>query len=902
MIRAVRKKLASSIAGIETVEDFSFNSWLRIPLQTEVELGRITSRLKDTKKVNLNLEVPESEKFDSDFEVTEILPELKNYYFKKIRSNAIFFKLSEVEQRGIKVAEVELKNQKAKTRNFQFVFVQPHLKETHVKFPESVLTSFPLLVNPPAIIDHLAEMVPEIKKVDLLTVDDIVGTDNKVKIISYDLAEIKEPKSKTFSVEQLNKPQKIYKVKIPGMGSYKSTVSQVKVSAFKAPSVKVKKITKLASQAIWSNEVQLSVPLPFKYFDINDTELTEPVKKLDPVLKNPQSVKDLVKFLLKKVQNVEWGKRADLQLPLLKYEDEGAKFLAENERALLMDEFGLDKEKEVISALKFLFANRTIRSALIISSPGRMGNAILSEQWKNPIGWLGKLKNFAPELSYNEIKGNDDERTDLWSKTSLVSIVPHSTLINDYHLKILGDKKLNSFDCIIIDETQMLLDKGEKAEKFLKTIKPAYLWSLSSLISKDFQSSLNELLNSSSKIENVKIRQKKDVADSSKEFIWHDDWLPLDEDQELEYKETLVDCQKDLRKILETGNPYRFQANIFTLLHKVKQVCNFSKVNSDSPKIKLLLEQVSIIASNKKKVVIFSQYDRMGIRKIEKAFESAGVKFVIAPNGYSVEEMSKAINLFRQKTDIVAFLTDAKISKLKFGDFYVPYIIKFDQWWNPLSLWETEDLFELNHRGGKIESINIFNYQNYGSLDQDIKSLLINNGLFNKNIFEVMPAKVFDDLVSVDDWLKIFKMPVNDEQAARISLDTALKIFNNCTLSYFRTMLSKFFFVLGFSNVDIIDEPGTSSFNLVGESKRNNRKFYLYARVFLDEIVTKNAVKDVMFEAADSTNSKIFIISKGTFEDGVEEIVQGKYILLDIHSLAKHLIKFNLISESDAEE
>jgi hypothetical protein len=914
MIRSVRKKLASSIAGLETVEDFSFNSWLRIPLQDVVEIGAISSHLKNTKKINLHLDIPESEKFVAVFPETNIYPELKNYFFKKVRSNAVFFKMNPAEQRGIHISEIESKSLKSKPKKFKFVVVPEVVKEIKVRLSDLEQISYPLLIQSPAIFDYLSEMVPEVRKIELLNLQEIVGSDESVEIINYQLLDdtnkietksvelniFKKPKVKSLNIHQITKPNKIFKVKVPDMGSYKSTVSQVKFASFKLPTVKSKRIVHLHEAKVLTPEVKLHTVPPYKYFDINDSELTEaPAESIDS-LKSPQIVKELVKLLLKKVQKVEWGKRKDLHVPLLKFEEEGAKFLAENDRALLLDEFGIDKEKQAVSAVKFLFGNRAVKSVLIVCSPGRMGDAPLSEKLSTPIGWIGKIQQIAPELSNIEVKGSDDERTDLWNKSSLVYLVSHATLLNDHHMKILDDKKLHSFDCVILDEVQMLLDKGEKAEKLLNSFKPGIFWALSSIISKELPASLNNQLNSSCKIENVKMRQKKDVALNAPDFTWHEDWLYLDEDQELEYKETLVDCQKDLRKILETGNPYRFQANIFTLLHKVKQVCNFSRVNSESPKIKLLLEQISIITQNKKKVIVFSQYDRMGIRKIEKALQSAGVKFVIAPNGYSVEEMEKALNLFKQKADLTVFLTDAKISKLKFGGFHVPYIIKFDQWWNPLSMWEIEDLFDFSHHTKKTESINVYSYQNYNTLDQDIKTLLARRDLYNKNIFEAMAVKVFDDLVTVDEWLQIFKMPVNDEHVQLLSLDTAISILKNCTLNYFRTVLSKFFFMLGYTSVDVIDEPGTSSFNLVGESKRNNTQFYLYARVFLDEIVSKKAVKDIMFDAADSTTSKIFIISKGVFEEGIEELALDKYILLDLKTFAEYLTRFNLINENDA--
>jgi hypothetical protein len=252
-------------------------------------------------------------------------------------------------------------------------------------------------------------------------------------------------------------------------------------------------------------------------------------------------------------------------------------------------------------------------------------------------------------------------------------------------------------------------------------------------------------------IETVKIRKKQSVARQAPRFIWHEEWMAPDEEQKREFKESLVDCQKDLRRVLETGNPFRFQANIFTLLHRLKQVSNFAPGNISSPKTNLLLEQVLTIKENGKKVIILSQYDRLGTKKIEKLFEQNKINYLLLPGGLSTEEMQKSINLFKTKTNLVALITDAKISKLNFREFNVPYVVRFDQWWNPISTWELEDIFSLDDdQEDRNESTSIYNYYLLESIDQRIKELLYSKGLLHKNIYELMQPKVFDELVTID--------------------------------------------------------------------------------------------------------------------------------------------------------
>ena len=165
---------------------------------------------------------------------------------------------------------------------------------------------------------------------------------------------------------------------------------------------------------------------------------------------------------------------------------------------------------------------------------------------------------------------------------------------------------------------------------------------------------------------------------------------------------------------------------------------------------------------------------------------------------------------------------------------------------------------------------------------------------------EILPPKVLDELVSVDEWLKFFNMPSGEkEEKVLPTADQALNLLKLSTLNYFRSILSKFFFKIGYTNVDIVDEEGTSSFNVVGEGKRNKRKFNLYARIILDDIVKVKTVKEVSMELGTSQNNKIFIITKGRFVKGCEKVIRENVTLLDGKALVGYLIHFGLITTKD---
>ena len=151
------------------------------------------------------------------------------------------------------------------------------------------------------------------------------------------------------------------------------------------------------------------------------------------------------------------------------------------------------------------------------------------------------------------------------------------------------------------------------------------------------------------------------------------------------------------------------------------------------------------------------------------------ISFVSVPAGVSAEDMKKSISLFKNKKTITVLLSNAKESRLNFGSHLVPYIIKFDSWWNPVMNWQLEQIFNLDSKKIKQLNINVFTYKMLNSIDEDIKRTLLKKELFDKNILSVIPISMFNDLISVDEWLKIFDMEVDDKSSKTIISYTEAK-------------------------------------------------------------------------------------------------------------------------------
>lgn len=891
----VRSKVASKISKIREAEDFNFTNWLKKPAIHHHPVEAITSYLANLSELQIEFIFAALSEYKFDLVEPDVTDELKNCDFAKVRSNAIFFMIAYTSEEGIVYSDVEIKHLSYSARIVEFLINDPSIKKVKVKFDHNPPLNYECKLEVPAVFNYLSDLVPEIFNIELLEFEDLVKSAKKVNVRSIEVDKFKKTNIEKLDLPGLPEMKKIFRIKIPSMGVYKFTQQKISLSPFPQPEISESLSFQLTKVKNWYANFKLSRGESFLFY-----KFSEPKYSSDTDLKSAGSdgysqIGEQLSFILSNVKKVDWEKSNRLHIKLKKYEQAGAKFLIENDYALLQDEFGIDVEKEVIAALKILFGNKIIKSALIITDAIKIGNPKFAKHLNLEIGWTDKLKKHCPELSLNLVQGNNDERADLWNKSKAIIIADIDTALNDYRLKILEDKRLNKFDCIVIDSIDNVLLKKEISQEFLSSIKPKILWATSSILDRNLHRELNNFLDPSVKIERAQVRSKESILEEAPIFLLNEFWCEADENQMDEFKTSVMEARKDLRRVLETGNPLRFAANIFTLFHRLNQLGNFAAGKAKSPKTELLMKHIMSIKENGKKALVLSQYEKLGIKKIGELFTGYGIKHIIAPNGLSAEEMKQSILMFQSKKDIVAFISDAKTSRLKFFDIEVPYVIRFDQWWNPIANWELEDMFIRNGEEVFKESINICNYYSLGTLDQKVRELLLESDLLNRNVFELMQTKLYEELISIDEWLKIFGMPVSSESKNVQTPDEVLKILKKLSIDDFRKILSRFFAVIGYSEVDILELPNTNSFNIVGKAQRNNRLFFLVARVFTDDNVDQATMENILSETSSSRQDKIFIITRDSFPKVDDEIIRENVALLDGLSLAKFLIRFEIL-------
>lgn len=890
MLRLLRRRFASSISLLESEEDFLYANWLRVPHTEEESIGKISSQLIDTSFITYKIKQPFFIEHFFSFGDSSVYPEDHSYIFQKIGTNPVFFQLLYVPSRVINHKDIDFNLPANSYREIDYKLISPAEQEIAVQFKSKKPKGYLVQLPPPKIEDHLQNLQPRVLKFDLLNQNDFVKDGDQTLVEEVELNNFGDFRIENFMVDPLPKRTKLYKVKVPGMGNYKSKVFNVKIPDKSSVSINNFSNVNPAENSIKTAGYKFSFiktktkSLPT---DLNSLTNSETIKDR---FNNKSSDNSIINQILKKSFKVDWKSRKDSNINLSKIEYDNAGFLAENNRALLAVEPGLNKTKTTIAALQFLISNGMLSKILIIAPEYFVGStsndqtsAIFSE-------WLANIEKHLPTISVTNIIGDKKERLLCWEKKSNIHIIDHNTFITDINENLIDLKVFYRFDCVIMDEIQEIGEEFDVLNS-LNNINPQVLWMLSSQLRGDLPLKLSSVFDEECSSEQTKFNRISDSSSNKEEFEYQEFWLEQDELQKAQYKETFTNCRKELKRILESGNPLRYQANIFMLLHKISQVQNFSSNSNTSPKSNLLLHHVKSIKENGRQVIIVSQYDQQGIKKIERLLDEADINYLSVSTGYSNDQIQRSISLFKTRKDVVAFLINDKVPRINFDNYYVPYLINFDAWWNPDLVYRSCNRFNFKDDKSAKGPLYIFSYKMIDTVDAQIKELLSQKELYNDSIVKFMSTNLMNDLISVEEWVKIFGLPIEDnQQEHRKHYNDTYNWLNNASVADLKDIISTLFSALGYSNIKFRDYEDDSSFDITGQTDSERKANLLHCRFISGELISIEKINQFLAERKPNSKVNSFIITNGKFDNNCYGTTSKNLNLIDLEKLVKYLL------------
>ncbi len=479
---------------------------------------------------------------------------------------------------------------------------------------------------------------------------------------------------------------------------------------------------------------------------------------------------DLLLPVLLPPLSLEFPQELDFYRELRGYQQQGISWLVDHSSGLLADEMGTGKTVQAVNALRLLFRQGKIRSALIVCPPAVIGSVELSLETGKSEGWSGHFYHWASELKFAVMHGRTPEQRKLdWESLFHIYITTYDTLRGDIQNRVISD--YNQFNCIILDEAHKIKNRETKTSKAIRRLKPQYRWALTGT---PIQNSLDDVKSLFDFIrpgtfrggvedspEAVKQaidpymlrRLKQDVLQDLPDKVFQDNWLELDENQKQDYDQALQAGRQQIQTSLEVEQINQVRQHIFALLHELKKICNFAKGKGKSPKTELLLEYIATIAANSQKVLVFSQYKPEGTDKIAKVLEQKGFGYVLYTGSTSKQQKNQAINDFRSNPDIKVFLATIQSAGEGITLTEATYVIHFDHWWNPATKKQAEDR---THRIGQKNSVTVYNFWMEETIEQRIQKKLDEKSQLAEITVDDLAEKPVEDLLSTEEWLDIF--------------------------------------------------------------------------------------------------------------------------------------------------
>ncbi len=922
--KKLRAMTASSISEIELEDSFVYCKWLKHSVTEEIKIEQIFSHLTDIGNIKLDFDKPVSNDFRFNFHKIKLYKSNPKKLELKTRTNPVFFGLGKIPTRdidfqfdkdlkqqftalivsddgaavslsikelkrkgttkklspditNITVDIVDQAGKSVQTKKINFTSGQTpsRLISYNIGKVEIVIPDYHIPL--PVVKDYLSGIVPKVYNIRLLELKNVEGEKQDAEKFQQriDLLD-NSPKLKEIIHVQINPADKI----LEPISNFDFNIHLDSRKYFK----ELLKI-KIAGTKIKSFSIaQASDPRLFIQYDGNS------IKAKGPGWITAKEQLSNINKILQPVIEITDEEKRDITNKFYPYQIEGADFLLEHKTAVLNDELGMGKSAQAIAAIKILFRKKEIKSVLIITNRNFIGDRAIFRSTGSFSGWEGEFQKFAPGITTIQLDNNKNKIKSLFEKQSQVYIVSYQLINELIFAEILTEKKLSIFDCIVYDDIELIGGHETKLNRLLKLFHAKYSWFLSC----QPKSVLEEKIGSKLLPEYYLRRRKEDISEQLPDLVRQDIWFDLNDQQSKEYEQALFYAQSQLLDVLETGNPYRFQAKVFFSLHQLKQITNFPAANINSHKADLLILQLTALKNSGQQAVIFSQYDKFGTQKLMELFKKEKIKHVCFLPGMSPDESEDVIRKFEKDKSITVLIAGMQATLSKQHLTNASYIIHLDQWWVPTTQWNLDE--KINGIDGSKSTINVYAYFTKNTVEEKLRNILLQNGLLIENFTATLGAEAFTKLITENEWLEIFNLPI--DEARKIEQEAPLELLKKLTPKKLLEKVQLLFFNVGYKNIKIEDNVSDNVYILRGTYTKKSHKINTIVQcIFNAKKISYSEINNFIKSINDEENvQKIFIFTLFPIKDDPNHKFSAENVtIINVEQLAIYLRLFELI-------
>ena len=472
---------------------------------------------------------------------------------------------------------------------------------------------------------------------------------------------------------------------------------------------------------------------------------------------------DLIRYLLSdKSANIEMDEKleelmdnllkvSDVTPPeslngtLRKYQETGFSWMVQNMQlgfgSILADDMGLGKTIQVLALIVYLKENHKLdESKVLIVVP----TSILTN-------WEMEIAKFAPALKVKTYHGMNRR----YPKDDFdILLTSYSMIRND-----LEEFGLTDWFLIVIDEAQNIKNPKIKQTKAVKSINAKHhialsgtpienhlgeYWSIFDFTNKGYLNTLQHFKNRFLKpIENEhddfalydfkkitspfimrRLKTDEHIVKELPDKAVSDVYCNLSVKQAGMYDETLNQMMGEVEK----SEGIKRKGLVLKLINSLKQICNhpsqflktYDAKANESGKMEVLINLIGNIIESDEKVLVFTQYVRMGEIMQELLEEKFSEEVMFLHGGVSRKKRDEMIDKF-QNGDVKIFILSLKAGGIGLNLTAASNVIHYDLWWNPAVENQATDRA---YRLGQTENVMVYRFITRGTLEERINQIL----------------------------------------------------------------------------------------------------------------------------------------------------------------------------------
>ena len=420
----------------------------------------------------------------------------------------------------------------------------------------------------------------------------------------------------------------------------------------------------------------------------------------------------------------------DLISHLRPYQKEGVQFLVSRPSALLADEMGLGKTVQAAVAINI--RRETYRRVLIVSPASLCLN------------WLREIEVWAPAIPVRRVIGDSNDRAATYRLPVQVLIASYEQIRSDaekFHSEI-------QFDLVVLDEAQRIKNVNSASNWASRLIRRHRAWALSGTPLENSPEDLRGIFRFLDPQVLHRGMSPTDVhAAIEGHFLRRTKAQVLQELPPIMVRDLRLEMGRAQRAAYDTVWDSRFETvnaeedkltvvNMFSVLTRLKQVCNFDQTSGQSVKLDATQTLLENIRPNGGKVLVFSQF----VQTLMWLSSRIPIQHEVLHGGLPLEERERIIARFRREPGPQALLVSLKAGGVGLNLPEASTVILFDRWWNPAV---EAQAIQRAHRFGKETSLEVIRFVVEDSVEEKIAEILETKAELFERYIDDAPSATF---------------------------------------------------------------------------------------------------------------------------------------------------------------